>query len=445
MDVNSGLRAFLRFCLRASCASAIIMTISMMVFAQTTDYDLARTLSGLSVSQKKLLYQYGTLQTYAGQPVADSFWQQHTKELQGIDPAAAGILAKELLANTDLEYTVKKPSRLQALRGVFTASRLLIGLAALIAAYSLIHLLSRFWSRIYAWLYRKLYRVVHLLFSPRMLTWELLLLSVAGIYFGVGINELLLRTVVLQVSVFTLWAQLTAVATRQDRIKYYYEQVVDHLERRGTTKEAMIAVGLPALGATLALVWLMFHAPENWYAYEVVVPGMVALFTLPPVIYLHAVLKRIVLPFPVQSRRADKLLAVYTAATLLLWIVLVLLPPVQPAVLVAVSIVLTFMLLPMSIEEVTRCETRNYIWLQLVTVSWLCACVLAGGQRAIPMLNWTGLGGLLLYVIFKYWEVPVLLGYSWRNRKALGSLGMAILIWAVAMLARWQPQWFIWF
>lgn len=421
------------------------MTIIVSAYAQTRDYDLAQTLSGLSVSQKKLLYQYGTLQTYAGQPVADSFWQQHMPMLKGVNHEEAGILAKELLTNTELVYKVKQPSRLQALRGVFTASRMLIALAGLIAAYSLLQLLSRYWSRIYGWLYSKLYRLFRRLFSPRMLTWELLLLSVAGIYWGGLIGDEMLRTVVLQVSVFTLWAQLTAVATRQDLIKRYLEHVADHLERRSTTKEAIIEVGLPALGATLALGWLMFRVPEDWYAYEVMVPGMVALFTLPPVIYLHKVLKRLVLPFPVESQRADKLLAVYTAATLLLWVVLVSLPAVLPEILIATSAVLACMLLPMSIEEVTRCGTKNYIWLQVLTVGWLCACVLAGGQRTIPLLNWIGLGGLLLYVIVKYWEVPVLLGYSWKNRKALGSLGMAVLIWAVASLVRWQPQWFIWF
>lgn len=423
----------------------IIVMLTCSAYAQTTDNDLARTLSVLSVSQKKLLYQYGTLQSYAGQPVADSFWRQHTQELKEVTPEQATILAKELLANTELVYNVTKPSRLQALRGVFTASRMLIGLAGLIAAYSLVHLLSRYWSRIFSWLYSKLHRLFYRLFSPRMLTWELLALSVAGIWWGVLIGDQTLRTIVLQVSVFTLWAQLTAVATRQDLIRRYLEHVVDHLERRGTTKEAIIAVGLPALGATLALVSLMFRAPEDWYAYEVIVPGMVALFTLPPVIYLHKVLKKMILPFPVDSRRADRLLGVYTAATLVLWIALVFWPPVPPQVLVAVSVLLACLLLPMSVEEVTRCGTPNYIWLQVLTVAWLCACVLAGGQRSILMLNWTGLGGLLLYVIAKYWEVPVLLGYSWKNRKALGSLGMAAIIWVIASLIRWQPQWFIWF
>lgn len=423
----------------------IVVMLTCSAYAQTTDNDLARTLSVLSVSQKKLLYQYGTLQSYAGQSVADSFWRQHAQELREVTPEQASILAKELLTNTELVYKVTKPSRLQALRGVFTASRMLIGLAGLIAAYSLIHLLSRYWNRIFGWLYARLYRLFHRLFSPRMLTWELLALSVAGIWQGVLIGDQTLRTVVLQVAVFTLWAQLTAVATRQDLIKRYLEQVTDHLERRGTVKEAIVEVGLPALGATLALVWLMLRAPDDWYAYEVIVPGMVALFTLPPVIYLHKLLKRVVLPFPADSQRADKLLAVYTAATLLLWTVLVWLPSVPPQVLVAVSVVLACMLLPMSVAEVTGCGTPNYLWLQVLTVGWLCACVLAGGQRTIPMLNWTGLAGLLLYVIIKYWEVPVLLGYSWKNRKALGSLGMAVIIWGIASLIRWQPQWFIWF
>ncbi|WP_212004602.1 hypothetical protein [Chitinophaga sp. HK235] len=406
---------------------------------------LAQTLSGLSTSQKKLLYQYGTLQTYAGQPVADSFWQHHRQELPVIGQADAGILARELLNNTELVYTVKKPSRLQALRGVLTTSRMLLGLAALIAAYSLIHLLSRYWNKIFGWLYRLLRPVFDRLFSPLMVTWEMLLLSIAGIYWGAAIPDLVLRTIIIHVSLFTLWAQLTALLSRHYLIKYYFNEIKDCLDLRRPPGEAMLKVGLPALATTLAVVWLMFRLPEPWYAYEVIVPAQIALFTLPPMVYMHRILVRMLLPFPITVYRSERSMTVYAAIALLVWLVLVVLPPAQPPVLITLSVVVGCLLLFLSIEEVTRCGTRNFIWLQLITVGWLCACVLAGGQLSIPMLNWIGLYGLLVYVVIKYWEIPVLLGYSWKNRKALGSLGLAVIIWAIASLIRWQPQWFIWF
>jgi hypothetical protein len=39
----------------------------------------------------------------------------------------------------------------------------------------------------------------------------------------------------------------------------------------------------------------------------------------------------------------------------------------------------------------------------------------------------------------------VLLGWSWKNKKAWGALGMALLIWGIAVLIRSRPEWFTFF
>ena len=96
-----------------------LLTIGQVAFA--TDVALAKILASLSAAQKTLLYQYGTLNTWATPAEADSFWRQHQPELANISSADGKLLATELLANTELVYTIKTPSRLQALRGVFTA------------------------------------------------------------------------------------------------------------------------------------------------------------------------------------------------------------------------------------------------------------------------------------------------------------------------------------
>lgn len=421
----------------------LLLLTSQVAFA--TDNELAKKLSALTPQQQKVLYQYGTLQNYAGKAIADSFWQQHHQEVALVTQEEAGVLAGELLANTDLVYTEKRPSRLQALRGVFTASRMLAGLAALIAAYSLIHLLGRHWSRISAWLIRVFGPLFRRLFSPQMLTWELLLLGIAGIYAGPLVPETVLRTIILHLGLFTVWAQLTAIATRKYLINQYIDEITDCLENRRTPGQILLHAGLPALCVTGATIWLMYRLPDPWYAYEVVLPGLIALYTLPPLTLLRNLFTRLLLPFRDEFMKSDKRLIAYVAITLLAWIALVLLPPAQPPVLIALSMVLAFQLPYFSIADITRCGTKNYIWLQLVTVGWLCACILAGGQLNILLLNWTGLGGLLIYVVIKYWEIPVLLGYSWKNRKAWGALGMALIIWGIASLIRWQPQWFVWF
>jgi hypothetical protein len=79
----------------------------------------------------------------------------------------------------------------------------------------------------------------------------------------------------------------------------------------------------------------------------------------------------------------------------------------------------------------------------VITVSFLLAVILTGAQYADIALTWTGLGGLLLFVLIKYWEIPVLLGWSWKNKKAWGALGMAVLIWGIAMLLRNNAEWFV--
>ncbi|PSL48398.1 hypothetical protein CLV51_1021265 [Chitinophaga niastensis] len=412
--------------------------------AFATDTELAKVLESLTPQQRTVLYQYGTLRTYATPAQADSFWQQH--QISNVTVQQAGLLATELLVNTELEYTIKKPSRLQALRGLFTASRLLLGLAALVAAYALVQLLSRYWGLIRYWLVRLFSPLFRWLFSPRMLTYELLLISIAGIYFGPRVPDLVIRTIVIHVGVFVFWAQLTAIVTRKHFITDYKDVVKNTLKNENKPWEAFLQVTVPAGLTTAAVAWVIHVCPDLWYPYEVTIPALVGVYALPPLRRLEAPLSHLFYPFANSRMHGnDRRIAAYVILTLVAWVLMLALPVVVIQPVLVLTVCLTFMLLLLSIERITYCGIKNYIWMQVITVGFLVAAILIGAQLSVLLMSWIGMGGILLYILIKYWEIPVLLGWSWKNRKAWGALGMAMLIWGIGELIRHKPEWFVLF
>ncbi|HWV66444.1 hypothetical protein [Chitinophaga sp.] len=414
--------------------------------ASATDAALAKILAALSTEQSTLLYQYGTLNTWATPVEADSFWRVHQPALGAITPEQGKVLATELLNNTTLAYTIKKPSRLQALRGVFTASRLLLGLAALVAAFAAVQLIGRYLPGAWQWLLRHFYPLFRRLFSPQMLSWELLVVALAGIYLGPLIPDLVIRTIVIHVGLVLFWTQLTAILTRRYFAKQYTRIIVESFEDYNTPLEAFLYVSIPALLTSTAVWWVMQVCPDAWYPYEVIVPAMVGVFTLPPLRGMEKALSRLLFPFTHERLRAkDQRAAAYMVISLVVWVALLLLPILLPEALLVLTIFLTGAFLLISIADVIHSGGKNYIWLQLLTLGFLFAVVITGAQLELLLLTWTGMGGLLLYVLIKYWEVPVLLGWSWKNKKAWGALGMALLIWGIAVLIRSRPEWFTFF
>ncbi|HEY9256598.1 hypothetical protein [Chitinophaga sp.] len=416
-----------------------LLTIGQAAFA--TDIALAKILTSLSANQKTLLYQYGTLNTWATPVEADSFWRQHQSELGNISPDDGKLLGSELLANTELVYAMKTPSRLQALRGVFTASRLLLGLAGLVGAFALLQLFGRYipgvWRRLVLY-FSPLFRR---LFSPRMLSWEMLAVSLAAVYFGVMIPDVVLRTVVIQIGLVTIWTQLTAILTRQHHVKEYSSIIKDSFDDYYPAGRTFIHVSVPAILTSLVVLWVMRVCPDVWYRYEVMVPVMIGIFALPPLRHMESVLSRLIFPFPDHRIRVkDRRLAAYAVISLGVWMVL--LQVILPESLLMLSVFLTGLCLLLSIADITRGGIKNYWWMQALTLLFLCAEVLEGSKLGMLWVAWTGLGGILIFVFIKYWELPVMLGWSWKNKRAWGALGMALLIWGIAVLIRARPEWF---
>lgn len=421
-----------------------LLTIGQVAFA--TDAALAKILASLSGEQKTLLYQYGTLNTWATPAQADSFWRQHQAELTNISQEDGKLLATELLANTELVYSIKKPSRLQALRGVFTASRLLLGLAGLIGAFALLMLLGKYMPGIWKWLVLRFSGVFRLLFSPRMLSWELLVVGIAIVYFGPMLSDVMLRTAVIHLGFALIWTQLTAIATRQHGAKQYVDVIRRSYSNEYSPLRIFVNISVPALLVSVAIFRVMWVCPDTWYRYEVIVPVMIGIFALPPLRGMEGIVSRVLFPFRESHLRAqDRRLAAYIVISIVIWIILLVLPVLLYESLLMLTIFVAGLLFVLSIAEVTHCGPGNYWWLQAMTLIFLFAALMVGAQRELLFLTWVGMGGLVVYVLIKYWELPAVFGSSWKNRKGWGVLGMALLIWGIAILIRAHPEWFVLF
>jgi hypothetical protein len=421
-----------------------ILVFLLLIPRAAPDYDLAKIMTGLSARQKTVLYQYGTLHAYSDTATANSYWTKHQTELNKLTKEQANILSADLLANTELSYNIKQPSRLQALMGIFTASRLLMGAAALIAIGALLILLKRFWYRIYNLAVKYLAPVFRLLFSPKILRVLLLLIALSALVFGPGIGDLMFRTIVLQLGLVLLWTQLTAMTTGRSFHKLYRD-VFNHNFRDFSTKEVLLQITMPSFITVLATGWLMYVCEDPWYPFEITVLVLITLYSFPPINWLLPWLGRLLLPFPTTYKKNNAVLASYIGLTMILWAGLMLIPVTPVAPLVTTALVLILLLLCFSIDDFFSGNSgyKNYIWVQLITILYLCVCVLVGSKLSITLISWSGLGGLFLYVLIKYWEVPSLLGWNWEHRKTLGILGMALLIWGIAELMNLFPELFI--
>ncbi|SHG14959.1 hypothetical protein [Pedobacter caeni] len=411
---------------------------------KTTDYELAKIMTTLSDQQRTILYQYGTIYTYSDTATANRYWNEHHTGLNQLTKEQANILSADLLANTELVYNIKQPSRLQSLMGIFTASRLLMGAAALIAAGALLMLLKRFWYRIYDMAMKYLAPVFRLLFSPRLLRIQLLLLSIIAIFLGPEINDLMFRTIVLQLGLVLLWTQLTALTTSRSFHKLY-EDIFSRHYIDFSTKEILLQITMPSTLTLLAMGWLSSVCKDPWYPFEITAIALAIVYSLPPVKSALPIFRKLFLPFPTFCWKKDSVLASYIILTMIIWISLLFVPMVPTAAIVTVTLVLTSLLLAFSAHDffIGKTGYKNYLWVQLITILWFCACVLTGNKLGIAFVTWSALAGLFLYVLLKYWELPTLFGWDWKHKRALGILGMALLIWLIAKLMNYFPELFI--
>ncbi|MGY0036142.1 hypothetical protein [Pedobacter sp. NJ-S-72] len=423
----------------------LVFLLLILRAAPATDYDLAKIMTGLSARQKTVLYQYGTLHTYSDTATANSYWTKHHTELNKLTKEQANILSADLLANTELVYDIKQPSRLQALMGIFTASRLLMGAAALIAVGALLALLKRFWYRIYDLAVKYLTPVFRVLFSPKILRVLLLLIALIALIWGIGVKDLMFRTITLQLGLVLLWTQLTAMTTSRSFHKLYWSAFSNNF-RDFSTKEILLKVtNYASLTTVLAMGWLIYQCEDSWYPFEITVLALITLYSFPPINWLLPRLGRLFIPFPTKYQNKNVVLASYIVLTILLWAALLFIPVIPVPPLVTITLLLIFLLLCFSVDDFFSGNSgvKNYIWVQLITIVYLCACVLAGSKLGINLISWSGLGGLFLYVLIKYWEIPSLLGWNWEHRKIPGILGMALLIWGIAELMNFFPEFFI--
>lgn len=411
---------------------------------KTTDYELAKIMTTLSDQQRTILYQYGTLYTYSDTTSTNLYWDKHHTELNQLTREQANILSSDLLANTELVYKIKQPSRLQSLMGIFTASRLLMGTAALIAAGALLMLLKRFWYRIYDIAMKYLAPIFRLLFSPKLLSIQLLLLSLIAIFLGPKINDQMFRTIVLQLGLVLLWTQLTSLTTNRSFHKLYQDVFSRHY-LDFSTKEILLQITMPSTVTLLAMGWLSTVCKDPWYPFEMTAMALAIIYSFPLVKSAFPIFRKLFLPFPSICWKKDSVLAAYIILTLIIWIGLLFVPIVPTAAIITVTLVQISLLLAFSAHDFFIGNTgyKNYLWVQLITIVWFSAAVLAGNKLGIALITWPALAGIFLYVLLKYWELPTLFGWDWKHKRTLGILGMALLIWLIAKMMNFFPELFI--
>lgn len=412
-----------------------ILCCLLLIFhtASADNYNLAQKLAALNAPQRAVLYQYNTLLTYATTASADSFWNTHA--IPGITATEAKQLGNELMVNSELVYEVKQPSRIQTLRGLFTASRLLLGFAGLIMAYALVHLLGSYWAAII----RRIAPLIRILFSPILLTLQLLCAGLAGVYFGPQIGDVFFRTIMIHVAILLTWGQLTALFTQTYYIKGYWRNAFRSFEANQPLKHSIFGVFIPAFAATLLYTWVISQCNDVWYLYEIVFAAMLTICSFPLIRLLEKPLSHLIYPFPNNGPRHG---TSTIAVMVIIWTIIAYLPIFFQPALIMLSLAIFFSLVTNGFSQSSRIGKKNYIYVQILAFLFTIAMIFIGTQRELTLLVWTGLGALFILILIKYWEWPVLFGWQWKNRKAWGLLGMALIIWGMATLLRVLPGYF---
>ena len=273
------------------------------------------------------------------------------------------------------------------------------------------------------------------LFSRLLLTYELLIVGVLCVYYGVSIGEFVLRTVVIHVGLCFLWSQSTAIFTREYFIKKYIFKIENNFWAESPW-EAVKTICLPAFCLTLALLYVLNKvSKDTFYNYEIVLSGIATIYALPFWRTLEKYLYPVLFPFKNDKReRGINSLGGCTviAAVATLGLVCQNNSILYNVISALISLlILSFLILSSKMNY--RYDFRNYYYLQFVTVLFLSLAFLYGFNNHLNEIVWLSLIGTSVYVVVKYFEIFSFFS-DWKrsNAWAWKLLGTAILLWLLA-------------
>lgn len=389
----------------------------------------AAQIAVLNDAQKKILYEFAVLQKNGSD--ANVYWQKNQDQFSGIDDTVRDYLANEIYVNAHVVYSPVKDSAIQLWMQTQSLTNWMLYLAAFIAICAIIGLLRKYWSSLIDILIRQF----GFLFSPILLTYELLVIGIAGILGGCLIDEMTLRTVVIHTGLFLLWSQSTAIFTRKYLVNRYLYEIRNNFW--GSNRwEAVKTICLPAIIVTLALIYVLYKVPEDaLYNYEIVVSGMAVICALPVWRVLEKYISPVLIPY--KDTFVDRSIYSLAACIVLALIIDGLFIWEQNSLFSYVIIALTSLLivsfLLVSLKENFKYNYKNYYYLQFITVLFFASVLYYSLQIHSAEMIWASLIGTSVFIVIKYWEIPAFF-FAWRrgNTWTWGLLGMAVLLWLLA-------------
>ncbi|MXO03686.1 hypothetical protein GR162_02620 [Flavobacterium sp. HBTb2-11-1] len=402
-------------------------------YAKTVSDSVSSHLSSLNEEQKRILYELAVLEKNGFS--ADEFWMKHKNEFPKLDDQVRDQLALEIFANSQILYTPPKDSAIQFWIQAQSLANWMFYLSAFIAICAVVALFKRYWNLLVDFVIKNLAPLFRFLFSPILLTYELLIAGILCVYFGVCIEEFVLRTVVVHVGLCLLWSQSTAIFTKEYLIKRYIVRIEDDFWSKSSW-EAVKTISLPALCLTLALVYVLYTIPQDvFYNYEIVLSGIATIYALPFWRNLEKYLYPVLFPFKNDTRaRGINSLGGCTVIAIGAIVVLIFQENFLFCnVISALMSLLAISFLILSLKMNYRYDFRNYYYLQLITALFLGLAFWYGFNNRLNEIVWFSLIGTSIYIIIKYFEIFSFFS-DWKRSKAWAwkLLGTAVLLWLLA-------------
>ncbi|WP_427872028.1 hypothetical protein [Flavobacterium sp. MMS24-S5] len=192
-------------------------------YANTPSENIVSHLSTLNEKQKKTLYEFEVLKKNGFK--TDQFWEENKKLFPEFDSKTRDELAQQIFENSKVIYEPQKNSRVQIWMQTQLFTNWMFYLSAFIAICAVIALFKKYWSLWIGFLLKRLEPVLRYLFSPLLLTLELLIVGLACIFYAVSVEDFVVRTVIIHLGLFLLWSQSTALFTREYWVKKYVFQI----------------------------------------------------------------------------------------------------------------------------------------------------------------------------------------------------------------------------
>ena len=400
-------------------------------YGKVVSDSVAIHLSALNNKQKNVLYEFEVLKNNGFN--TDQFWNAHKNEFPSLSDNLRDELAKEVFLNSDIIYTPQKDSAVQLWMQTRLLTNWMFYLSAFIAICAVVALFKKYWSLLIQFLVRHVAPVLKILFSPVLLTLELLLIGVACIIYGCMVEEFVFRTVIIHLGLFLLWSQSTALFTKEYWIKRYVYEIENNFWGKDSW-ETIKTICFPAFIVTLALLYVLYKVPSDvFYNYEVVLSGIAAVYALPFWRTLEKYIYPVLFPFYKEDDRDRSVnsLAACTVVAVVVTIVLALQESlifynIIPALISL--LILSFLILSLKMNH--KHSLRNYCFVQFVTFLFLIAVFIYGFNLQLNEVIWFAIIGSTLYVIIKYMEIFSFFS-DWKRGKgwAWKLLGLALLLW----------------